>query len=334
VRRQRVEIGEIAEWNNLQRAVWKAARGKRLRPDVAAFLARADQNTIFLQKQLLDGELDWTQFHCFTIRDPKPRKIVAVDFQLRVVHHAIINRVGWNFERSQLAGSFACLPGRGVHAAVLKVQDGLRRAGHFVQIDIAQYFANISHARLQEKLAQRFKGEDFLLLLGAIIDSYEDAPGKGLPIGSLTSQYFANFFLEKLDRHLSALPAVSGYVRYMDDIVWFCDTKHDAHSSFLQAEHLLAGEGLSIKPNPLRQRTKEGTTFCGYRICPERILLGTRKKRRYIHHLRKWQYLYGMGEVSAVQLQQGYDAVHGSLYPAATLGFRQKVVENLGWVEV
>jgi len=201
VKRQRVDIEALAEWDNLCHALWKAARGKRGRPDVQGFLADHERRL---------GRLPLDRYRCFRIRDPKPRDIVAVSFELRVLHHAIMNLIGENLERSQIYNSYACLPGRGVHAAVLQVQKKLRRAEWYVKIDIEKYFENIDHRRLLERLARRFKGERFLALLADIVASYETRPGKGLPIGSLTSQYFANFFLEPIDRFIEQLPESGG----------------------------------------------------------------------------------------------------------------------------
>ena len=198
MKRKRVDLEDVADLCNLHHALWKAARGKRIRPDVRQYIAYAQKHLTRLRQQILSCSLEHDQYHVFTIRDPKPRKIVALSFPVRVLHHAVINQIGDSLERSQIHTSYACLPGRGVHAAVNRVQRGLRQAAVVVKIDIRHYFESISHRLLLDKLYCRFKGDDFLCLLQKIIAGYEDLPGKGLPIGSLTSQYFANFFLENL----------------------------------------------------------------------------------------------------------------------------------------
>lgn len=334
MKRLAVSLDDIACWDNLNLALWKAARGKRSRPDVARFLGRTEYNLCLLQHQLQCGKLDFQQFRRFIIRDPKPRDIVAVGFALRVVHHAIMNLIGSNLERSQIPTSYACLPGRGVHAAVQRVQRGLRQAQFYVMIDIAKYFENIDHRLLKAKLACRFKGKPFLGLLGDIIDSYSVRPGVGLPIGSLMSQYFANFFLEKVDRHILDMPETRGYVRYMDDMIWFCPDRCSARHSLHRVRERIEIDGLTVKVAPQIQATGRGVGYCGYRIFKDRILLSRRKMKSYAINVKRWQERYSNGEISPLELQQGVAAVHGSTLPASSLGFRRKVLGRMGDIEV
>lgn len=334
MKRQRVELSQIGDWNNLNLALYKAARGKRNREDVAQFLRNPDEKLRVLQKQILNEELDVGRYRSFTIHDPKRRKIIAVSFPLRVIHHAIMNLIGGNLERSQIENSFACLPKRGVHKAVLSVQKQMRRAQFFVKIDIEQYFAAVDHNLLMEKLACRFKGNGFLRLLQKIITGYQDSSGKGLPIGSLTSQYFANFYLENIDRSILQLSETCGYARYMDDMLWFCQTRSATRSSLAKVKEGVSKLGLQIKQTPQIGRCAQGVTFCGYRIRRNRILLSRRKMKRYRTYIEKWQQSYLQGEIDGNKLQQGYAAIHGSLMPADSTGFRRKTLATIGRIEL
>ena len=329
MKRQHVDLQQLASWDNLTLALWKAARGKRQRPDVVHFLANYEARLAELQDQILNHQLPLGRYHCFQIKDPKPRKITAVSFELRVVHHAIMNLIGENLEKSQIANSFACLPGRGAHAAVQRVQ----RGQWCVKIDIEKYFERLDHALLKEKLARRFKGWHFLRLLNAIIEGYQEQPGKGLPIGSLTSQYFANFYLEGADRAIERMPETKGYVRYMDDMIWFCHDKPSARQSLAKAVELLEGERLTVKPQRWVQPVSLGVHYCGYRILPRRILLSRRKKRAYKKYLERWQGRWQAGEIDALGLQRGYDAVHGITTLAASRGFRRAVLARMAGVD-
>lgn len=333
MKRLSVELSELVAWDNLLAALWKAAKGKRHRPDVRCFLENHEQALIRLQACLLKVQLPDEAYRRFRIRDPKPREIVAVGFSSRVMHHAIMNLIGRSLEKSQIHHSYACLPGRGVHAAVRQVQRGMRRGKWFVQIDIEHYFANIDHGLLRAKLARRFKGPAFLQLLDNIIDSYQTQPGKGLPIGSLTSQYFANFFLEACDRFIQQLAGSKGYLRYMDDMVWFCDNRADALSTLQAVEAFLQREKLKIKPNRQIQPTGNGIGFCGFGVHRHRIALSQRKKQAYVRHLARWQADWQAGEINSLQLQRGYDAVHAVTHPADALGFRRSVLERVTKVE-
>ena len=333
MKRLYVDSEELTCWDNLLLAMWKAAKGKRSRPDIREFVADYENRLGNLQAQIRNLQLPVDDYRCFRIHDPKPRNIVAVGFGMRVVHHAIMNRIGDSLERSQIHNSFACLPKRGVHAAVHRVQRGLRRAEWYVKIDIDKYFDNIDHHRLKEKLARRFKGNHFLSLLDLIIDGYRSEPEKGLPIGSLTSQYFANFYLERFDRFIEQLPTTKGYVRYMDDMIWFCDNKISAKETLDQAIYYLQDEGLKVKVHPQIQLCRQGVGYCGFRIGQQQIRLTRRKKRAYRRHLLRWQGRWQRGEIHALQLQRGYDAVHAITYPARSRGFRRSVLATTGTVE-
>ena len=333
MKRLRVEISQLADWDNLLLALYKAARGKRRRRDVRLFLADCDANLNQLQHQIRSGTLPLHAYRCFRIRDPKPRTIVAVSFAMRIVHHAIINLIGESLERSQIHNSFACLQGRGVHAAVYRVQRGLRRSPWLVRIDIEKYFANIDHRLLRNRLERRFKGQRFLDLLAAIIESYYDEPGKGLPIGALTSQYFANFFLENCDRMIERLPMTRQYVRYMDDMIWFCESKQACRESLGLVEHYLREESLRVKPGFQLQPSRLGVRYCGYRVTPHRLLLTRRKKRLWRRHFVDWQRRWQRQEISSLELQRGYDAVHATTWPAMATGFRRSVMEQVGEVD-
>lgn len=328
-----VDMTELASLDNLNLAFWKAAKGKRQRPDVVHFLNNYEQNLVDLRLHILDDCLPLKRYRCFSIRDPKPRKIVAVSFELRVLHHAIINLIGDSLRRSQIHNSYACLPKRGVHAAVQQLQTKLRRHDWYVKIDIEKYFEHIDHRLLKKKLARRFKGKAFLSLLDAIIDSYADPPGRGLPIGSLTSQYFANFYLEHTDRFIERTPEVKGYIRYMDDMIWFTDSKQEARASLSQVMEYLEHEHLTVKPQRQIQPCYHGVLYCGFRVLPEQILLSRRKKRAYQNHLRRWHSKWRNGEIDALTLQRGYDAVHAITWPARSLGFRRSVLAKTAEVD-
>ena len=334
MKRVHIDMDVLAGWENLNLALYKAARHKSFRTDVAIFMADADSRLRCLQQQLMDGTLSLGRFRTFRIRDPKPRKIVAVPFELRVVHHAIMNLAGPCLEKSQIFNSYACLPGKGVHKAARRVQQGLRRRNWYIKIDIEHYFENLSHDLLKNKLVMRFKGTRFLDLLHGIIDAYAEKPGKGIPIGSLTSQYFANFFLEKFDRFLEQLPESAYYCRYMDDMIWFTKDKSDAWSSLEKAVAVLAKEDLNIKPAYQIQPCRPGVSYCGYRILPFLLLLSRRKKRGYRNGLKTWQKKWETGQISALKLQQGHDALLGTMTGTRSRGFRQSVLNGIEFMEV
>ena len=310
MRRSRVTIYEISEWKNLVLAFTKAAYGKRGRPDVEAYRCNLDAELTALKNGLLHGNFPVGKMRKFSIRDPKPRIICAPCFPERVLHHAIMNKLGPVLDRSLVDDSYACRSGKGALVAVRRAQSHMRRSPWFAQIDISRYFASINHVRLLNLLERRFSDHDVLALLTRIVEAHEDTVGCGLPIGALTSQHLANFYLSSADRTALKNPNVVGYVRYMDDMVWWGKQKSAVRCSVLRiVDHLETNLHLEVKL-PLRVgRSSEGMTFCGFRICTDRLLLSRRKKRRYAILRKQAERAYLKGEISGGELQSRIDAV-------------------------
>lgn len=156
-------------------------------------------------------------------------------------------------------------------------------------------------------LARRFKDPGLLGLLWRIVDAHHCTPGKGLPIGALTSQNLANYYLSGLDRLLLEGARVRGLVRYMDDLVWWGDDRAGVRDALEQAcafakERLL----LDIKTPIQLGRSRDGLSLCGYRIFPGRLLLSRRRKRRYAECRQQWEDAYLAGSIDACTLQAGY----------------------------
>ena len=204
MKRQHISLESIAERSNLILALHKAAQGKRHRLEVAVFLQQVDYRLNQLAADILTEKMPYGRYHTFQIFDPKKRLIHAACFEDRVFHHAIMNLASPVLERAMLSCSFACRPEKGVHKAVQVVQQNLRKYSYYCKIDIASYFASINHETLLNILMRRFKGKEIEQQFQRIIASHQADLGKGMPIGSLTSQYFANYYLDGLDRLLNA----------------------------------------------------------------------------------------------------------------------------------
>src|SRR5262249_20159457 len=151
-------------------------------------------------------------------------------------------------------------------AAVRRAQQHARRFPWYVKMDVRSYFASIDHDVLERRLRTRLKGEGVLGLIRRIVAAHEDAPGKGLPIGSLTSQIFANDYLDPLDRFLLESCRVAGLVRYMDDFVFWMRTRGDAVAVRDDARAFLSERLLLVAKEPSQlNRSARGVTVCGFR---------------------------------------------------------------------
>lgn len=323
MKRQRIELADLAARDNLVLAACKAARGKRQRHAVQTWLAQADERLAALARSILGGTAPQGRATRFVIHDPKRREISAACFDDRVLHHAVMNLAAARFERALVDSVYACRTGKGGHAAVMAVQRGLQRWPWVVQVDVAGYFASIDHAVLRTQLARLFKGDAFLALLDRIVESGGGA--RGLPIGALTSQYFANHYLGTADRLLIAHPGVRAHVRYMDDIVWFTDSKEAAHASLTALQMYLSESlGLALKPGAQPRPCAAGLAFCGFRVRPGVVLASRRKlarARRQVQHLRRAQE-WG---ASTADLQRAAEGWRATLLPAQTLHFRRRL---------
>ncbi len=296
---------QIADRENLRMAAYKALRGKRLKEDARAFVAHLDESLSATRTGLIRGDIRLGEYHQFTVHDPKERLITAPSFRERVLHHAIMNVCEPVFERSLIADSFACRLGKGRIVALVRSQEFAGRFRYFLKTDIRQYFPSISHEILGARLSRLFKDGRLLDLLGRIIASFESAPGRGLPIGSLTSQHFANFYLGTFDRFVKECLRCKGYVRYMDDSALWGDTSAALRGHLVVAGTFLKSElDLEFKPRPYINRVEHGMDFFGCRIFPQYTILNRRSRVRFRRRLSSLERSYLAGRIDEPALQR------------------------------
>lgn len=329
MKRTAIELSNIASYENLALATWKAARGKRHRPDVIRFTNKIDQSLAQLHQDILQHKVPYGRYRSFTIHDPKQRLIHAACFEDRVLHHAIINYAEPVFEKSLIATSYACRPNKGVHRACARVQRNLRRYNWYVKTDISAYFPNIDHYILYLLLNKCFKGQTYLQLLKRIIGSHNAQTGKGLPIGSLTSQHFANFYLSGIDRFLTEQLKISAHVRYMDDLLFWCETYAEAKWVLrILQDYLWEERKLVFKENIQINRSNHGVSYCGYRILKGAIRLSQRKQRRYRQLLQQQEILWRKGLITELELQAAYASIHAITLHADSKQWRKKHLQS------
>ncbi len=300
----------IWQHENLELAFCKALRGKRRREDAQEFAARREENLERLAEDLSAGTVAVGEGTQFTIYDPKKRLITAPCFRERVLHHAIMNVCEPVFERSLIADTFACRRGKGRIAALLRARQFAAQHACFLKMDVRKYFDSVSHEVLLGKLARLFKDVPLLELFRRIIESYASAPGRGLPIGSLTSQHFANFYLGPLDRLVKQDLRVAGYARYMDDFGLWEDDSRQLTVKMGQVTEFL-GDELRLTPNPPSyvQRTRQGMDWLGCRVYPSHMTLNRRSRRRFAHKLRVYEAMFAAGQMDECELQRRVESL-------------------------
>lgn len=237
----KVRLDQIADADNLREAFLRAARGKGHHGEVIAFRENLAAELAALRAGILAGTVVVGQFTAFTIHEPKERRIHAPCFRERVLHHAVIGPCEADFERWLIEDTFACRRGKGREAALRRAEHHTARHGWFLKLDVAKYFDSIPHAVLLGEIARRWRDRRVVALWERIVRCYETAPGRGLPIGALTSQHLANFFLGAADRYVKETLRVPGYARYMDDMALWGGRAGGAEGGGARAEDLPGG---------------------------------------------------------------------------------------------
>ena len=242
---------EAEDWSslisidNLYLAYAKAQKGKQKRKEVAQFALRLESHLWQLQQELQTGTYIPGAYRQFQIYERKPRTISVAPFRDRVVHHALMNLLEPVFEHHMIPHSYACRFEKGVHKAVDQYQRWAKRYTYVLKLDVSRYFPSIDHTLLKAKLAPLINEANIQRLAHQILEGspeteltrrHEFFPNddlfssslrrKGLPIGNLTSQWFANWYLHDLDQWLTQSCGMNNaYLRYVDDLFLFHDLK-------------------------------------------------------------------------------------------------------------
>jgi RNA-directed DNA polymerase len=299
----------------LAEAAHLAAQGKRSRAEVAAFFQNFDQAMVSLQQQLANGTWRFSPYRAFQVRDTKTRTIHAPLFVDRVVHHALIAVTRSTFEKGAIHHSYACRAGRGQHQALAVAQQWTRRGTWYAKLDVCKYYDSIDHALLRQLLARRFREQRLLALFDSLFASYCTAPGKGLPIGALTSQYLSNFYLDEFDRRVLATGLVPHYLRYMDDIViWGSEPQLAALRPVVFSE--IARLQLEFKHGGEWNRCSQGLPLLGFVLYPDRVRLNAQGRKRLRKKHKQLEVKYAKGCINEAELQ----ACSSSLFAHAQWG--------------
>ena len=336
----------LTSFANLLAAAEGAAAGKRKRPDVAAFEIDLEPKLMRLRRELLDGSYQPGRYRTFTILEPKPRRISAAPFRDRVVHHALTRILEPVFERRFSRNSFACRTGMGTHKALEQAREGTGKFAYVLKCDVRKYFASIDHEILNEQLARAVKCKPTLDLAARIIggsNAQEEViqyfPGddlftpferrRGLPLGNQTSQFFANVYLDGLDRLIDDKLRPGVWARYVDDLVLFDGDKQRLRAMREAMELKLDEARLTLHPGKSRIHCcAEGVTFLGWRLFPGRARLVRGNVVRFGRRMKRLQQDFAAGVIEWEKVDQSVRAwiAHSSF--GSTLVLRGRILER------
>ena len=339
----------LCAWDHLVSAWRRAARGKRGTASVAQFEYRAEEHLADIREQLIGGTYRPQGYHHFMIKDPKQRKISAADFKDRVVHHALCALIEPRFERHFISESFANRVGKGSHRAIDALQGYARRYRYVLRADIVQHFASIDHAVLLYILGRHIPEHDVMALVKAIIDSgrgvldeqyrpvYFDGDDllaacrpRGLPIGNLTSQFWSNCYLHPFDLFVKRGLGCRAYLRYVDDVALFSNSKQELWGWKTAIIERLAGLRLVIHETRAQvQPVDVGVPWLGFVVYPTHRLVKARKSRSAQRRLRSRLDDYHAGRISYADLDASIGGWLNHVAQADSWGLRRHVLDGL-----
>lgn len=323
---------EIVSFENLLLASKKAFRGKKKKPDVAGFYFDLEKEIIKLREELISGDYAPAKYGVFKVYEPKERKICACSFRDRIVHHAICNLIEPIFEKIFICDNYACRKDKGTHKAVKRAQYFARKNIYFLKLDISKFFDSADQIILKHLLLRKFKDKRLLNLLNNIIDQGVpgNPEGKGIPIGNLTSQYFANFYLNELDHFIKEKLKINGYVRYMDDFLIFENEKQKLKESLILIKDFLNDKlALVLKESALLlELVSTGIPFLGFRIFPKIIRLERKKWVKFKRRIKNMEKLYMAGVIEESKLNRSVESMIGHICHVNTIKAQRKFFEN------
>ena len=302
---------EIVEWENLLLAFCRAERGLSDKHEADVYRENLNENLRFLRDGLANGSFPFGEYHSFEVRDPKTRMIHAPAFRERVAQHAIFNLCEPIMEKKLVDDSFACRKGKGTHGALKRAQIFARLYKWYLKLDVRRYFDSVLHTQLLEMLGRVFKDAHLLKLFAQIIGGYETERGRGLPIGSLASQFFANHYLSQLDRTCKQVLRIPGYLRYMDDFILWGYERGDLMKAREGVEKELDGIGLQLKKRAHPERVRGGVPFLGHTVHPFRMEPDRRARVRFFRKIRSLEWQANEGMIDELELQQRHQCLLG-----------------------
>jgi RNA-directed DNA polymerase len=337
---------QLCSWDNLLLAYRLASRGKRGHACVASFEYRLEDNLVRLQQELKSRTYRPGSYNSFYIHEPKRRLISAAPFRDRVVHHALCNVIEPAFERSFIADSYSNRVGKGTHRALDRCQHHARRDPYVLQCDVRQFFPSIDHAVLLETIRRKVADPDVLWLIeeiiasgrGVLSEEYEMVyfPGddllaaarpRGLPIGNLTSQFWANCYLNPFDHFVVRELRCSAYVRYVDDFLLFGDDRQQLWEWKAAVVERMARLRLTIHKECAQVRpVTEGIPFLGFVVFPEHRRLKPRKGTAFRRRLRALARRYAAGEITLDQVTASVQGWVNHVRYGNTIGLRKALL--------
>jgi len=319
-----------ADFENLSHAFRQAVCGHRRQAQASRMFFNLESDLLRLREELLSGSYRFGRYQSFVIHDPKSRTIKAAPFRDRVVHHAVCNVIEPIFDRGFIYDSYACRTGKGTMQGVLRLHAWVKGdpGAYVLHCDIAKYFNSVDHDVLLGLLARRIADKRLLALLADLVTGGASSPGKGIPIGNLTSQLFANIYLDPLDHFVKERSRVRHYIRYVDDFLCLGSDKDCLWKEKEEIEGVLNRLKLSFHPKKARvYPVKTGVPFLGVLVSPGGIRILGERLERSVRGQREALEAWRRGEIG----EERYLASLESRIAHAEMFGDGRLARKLGW---
>ena len=353
---------EIFTLEKLYQAYLDCRKRKKNTINALQFEIEREKNLVKLLRELKQKTYQISRHICFIITEPSPREVFAADFRDRVIHHLLYNEINHYFEKDFIENSFACREDKGTHLAVEQLKNYLKEIdkGFFLKLDIRSFFCSINkdilYRLILRKIAQINKlpswKREVLWLCQKIIfhdptqncifkggpserkfipkeKSLFFSQGKGLPIGNLTSQFFANIYLNELDRFAVQNLKCQYYIRYVDDLVLLDKNKEKLKLLILSINEFLKTElDLELRLSKTKlQSIDKGISFLGYFIKPRYTLV----RQKVVSRLKDRLYKLNKDRTETKDLKEVLSMInsyYGHFSHAFSFNLRKNIYEN------
>lgn len=332
---------KIYNFQNLYKAHTVARRSKRDTREVIEFEMNLGDNLTTLSDALKNGSYKMLDYYSFAIYDPKHRMIHALHYRDRVVQHCLCDEVlAPILDKKLIYDNAACRIGKGTHFAIGRVSKFLddfyhryKVEGYFLKCDIRKFFDNIDHAVLKQKLSKVIEDERVLLLLYQIIDSFEVTHDRGLPLGNQTSQWFAIYYLDTIDRLVKETLGIKYYSRYMDDCVLIHQDKEYLRYCLAQIKQLAVELKIEFNEKTEIFPIKNGVDYLGWHIYLSDTGKVIRKvkqqtKYKYKRKLKYFQSAFANGLVNLPEITQVLSSYRAHLAYGHTYKLQKQILDE------
>lgn len=360
INRKRIKSADqIFSYENLLKRYYECRKRKRHTINALKFELNFESELLKLQRELESHTYKPGQSICFVVTKPKPREIFAADFRDRIVHHILVGYLESIFEAKFIDQSYACRKGKGAHKAIKDLKKHIRKAtkgnkeqSYYLQVDIQSFFVSLKKDILFEMIKKQVKNPEILWLAETIIfynptlnyyrkskmslfdlipdhkSLFKVGQNQGLPIGNLTSQFFANVYLNELDQYAKRELKTKHYFRYVDDLVILSQDKQqlkfwrDEIDKFLRCK-------LKLRLHPkkqIMQGVEKGIDFLGFVVKPEYTLT----RRRIIRNLKEklWNFNKDSEKFTEEKINKALsvaNSYYGQFKHSNTFGLRRKL---------